>query len=44
MNDFEVRELYEQVQEMKEKLTELINKKKNTCKCCIEDKNGRKSK
>jgi len=37
MNDFEVRELYEQVQEMKEKLTELINKKENTCNCCIED-------
>ena len=37
MNDFEIRELYEQVQEMKEQLTELINQKKKTCTCCMED-------
>jgi hypothetical protein len=37
MNDFEIRELYEQVQEMKEKFTELIKEKRNTCRCCMED-------
>ena len=35
MNDFEVRELYDKVQEMEKQLKEL--KDKSQCSCCMED-------
>jgi hypothetical protein len=37
MNDFEVRELYDKVQEMEKQLNELQDKKQCQCSCCMED-------
>ena len=37
MNDFEIRELYDKVQEMAQELIELKDKNQCTCNCCMED-------